>query len=195
MINIQVSEMAKAKMKELIENDGREILGIRIFVDARSPLNPEFNMGFVLADEDVSGDAVLKLDEFNIYVDMDSLKFVDGITLNYKEDLMGGSFSIENPPKVRPELKGPLAEKVQKLIEEQINPALAMHGGHVALIDVKEERVYIELGGGCKGCGMVDVTLKQGIEVMIKQAVPEVKEILDVTDHASGTNPYYQPSK
>jgi Fe-S cluster biogenesis protein NfuA len=72
---------------------------------------------------------------------------------------------------------------------------VASHGGHVSLIDVKDKAVYLQLGGGCQGCGMADVTLKQGIEVMIKEAVPEIEEIYDVTDHAGGDNPYYQQSK
>ena len=88
-----------------------------------------------------------------------------------------------------------IAEKLQTVIDQQINPALALHGGFVKLVDVQGTTAYIELGGGCRGCGMVDVTLKQGIEVMIKQSVPEITEILDSTDHASGRNPYYQPSK
>ena len=70
-----------------------------------------------------------------------------------------------------------------------------MHGGHISLIDVKDDKAYIQFGGGCQGCGMVDVTLKQGVEVLIKEAVPEIKEILDITEHADGTNPYYQTSK
>ena len=70
-----------------------------------------------------------------------------------------------------------------------------MHGGHISLIDVKDNKAYIQFGGGCQGCGMVDVTLKQGVEVLIKEAVPEIDEILDITEHADGENPYYQASK
>jgi Fe/S biogenesis protein NfuA len=70
-----------------------------------------------------------------------------------------------------------------------------MHGGHVSLVDVKDDIAYLQFGGGCQGCGMVDVTLKQGVEVMLREAVPELKAVMDVTDHAGGQNPYYQPSK
>ena len=77
----------------------------------------------------------------------------------------------------------------------QTVPAVSEHGGFVSLLDVKGDAAYIQLGGGCQGCGMVDVTLKQGIEVMIREAVPEIREIIDQTDHAGGNNPYYQPSK
>jgi Fe/S biogenesis protein NfuA len=88
-----------------------------------------------------------------------------------------------------------VAQAVQDVLTNNINPAVASHGGWVQLLDVKEKVAYIELGGGCVGCGMVDVTLKQGIEVAIKEAVPEILAVVDRTDHASGTNPYFQPDK
>lgn len=88
-----------------------------------------------------------------------------------------------------------LKEKVQALIDNEINPAVAGHGGFVDLIDVKDNKVYLQMGGGCQGCGAADVTLKSGIERLIKEELPEVEEVLDTTDHASGANPYYAPSK
>ena len=88
-----------------------------------------------------------------------------------------------------------LKARVQELIETMINPAVAGHGGFVELIDVQDSRVYLQMGGGCQGCGAADITLKQGIERLIKEEIPEVEEVLDTTDHASGENPYYTPSK
>ena len=88
-----------------------------------------------------------------------------------------------------------LAAKVQELIDSTINPAVAGHGGFVQLMDVKDNKVYLQMGGGCQGCGAADVTLKAGIERLIKEELPEIEEVLDSTDHASGTNPYYTPDK
>jgi Fe/S biogenesis protein NfuA len=88
-----------------------------------------------------------------------------------------------------------LAAKVQELLESTINPAVAGHGGFVELIDVKDNKVYLQLGGGCQGCGAADITLKSGIERLIKEELPEIEEVLDTTDHASGSNPYYVPAK
>lgn len=88
-----------------------------------------------------------------------------------------------------------IREKVQNLLDTAINPAVASHGGYVQLLDVKDNVVYLQMGGGCQGCGAADITLKQGIERMIREEVPEVAEVLDVTDHAAGANPYYSPSK
>lgn len=94
----------------------------------------------------------------------------------------------------------PLDEKqvkdaVQKILDEMINPAIAGHGGWVDLLDVKENNVYLRLGGGCVGCGMVNVTLKQGIEATLREEIPQIAGVIDQTDHAGGTNPYYQPAK
>ena len=88
-----------------------------------------------------------------------------------------------------------LKSRVQDLIDTMINPAVAGHGGFVELIDVQDNRVYLTMGGGCQGCGAADVTLKAGIERLIKEEIPEVVEVLDTTDHSSGTNPYYTAGK
>lgn len=95
----------------------------------------------------------------------------------------------------KPGLETDTGKRVRQVLDERINPAVAGHGGHISLIDVRGSRVFLRLEGGCQGCGMAGVTLKQGVESEIKRAAPEIQEILDVTDHASGTNPYYQPGK
>lgn len=87
-----------------------------------------------------------------------------------------------------------LREKVQEVIDTAINPAVAAHGGVVNLLDVKNNTVYLEFGGGCQGCGMVSVTLKYGVERLLRERIPELGQILDTTDHAAGQNPYYAPS-
>ena len=84
---------------------------------------------------------------------------------------------------------------IRQLLDERINPQVAAHGGHIALVDVKGDTAYIRLEGGCQGCGMADVTLKQGVVREIQARVPAITTVLDVTDHAGGTNPYYQPGK
>lgn len=88
-----------------------------------------------------------------------------------------------------------IRQRVQEVLDTRINPSVASHGGHVGLIGVQGNTIFLKLGGGCQGCGQADVTLKQGIEVEIHAAVPEVGDILDTTEHAAGRNPYYSPSK
>lgn len=91
----------------------------------------------------------------------------------------------------RPGLQTEDAQSIRILLETRINPSIAAHGGYITLIDIQDETAYVEMAGGCQGCGMADATLKQGVEVEIKRAVPAIERVLDVTDHAGGTNPYY----
>ena len=88
-----------------------------------------------------------------------------------------------------------LYDQVARLFDEQVNPMVARHGGRVELIDVQDAMVMLRLGGGCQGCGMADVTLRQGIEAMLSQSIPQVKGIVDITDHAAGANPYFAAAK
>ena len=111
--------------------------------------------------------------------------------VDYVDGLMGAGFKIESLRKMPVHLSGPMAEAVHKVIETQINPGVASHGGVVTLVDIKDKTVVVQLGGGCQGCGQADVTLKEGIVRSIKEAVPEVEEVVDATDHGSGENPYY----
>ncbi len=88
-----------------------------------------------------------------------------------------------------------IRDKVQQLIDNAINPAIAMHGGFVELLEVKDKVVYLSMGGGCQGCGMANVTLRNGIEALLRDEIPEIAEVVDATDHESGVNPYYAPAK
>lgn len=101
------------------------------------------------------------------------------------------------PPMAAPkgDLTGPLAEKVQQVLSEQVNPAISSHGGAAELVSADDDTAYLRLMGGCQGCGMAQVTLQQGIERILKEAIPELVSVVDVTDHASGDNPYYEQSK
>ncbi len=111
-----------------------------------------------------------------------------------------GALARGGPPvaaaaSVSPEEDERLYARVADLFEAEINPAVARHGGYVELIDVQDGMVLLRMGGGCQGCGMADVTLRQGIEVLLKERVPEVRGLVDVTDHSAGTNPYVTASK
>lgn len=142
--------------------------------------------------------------------DDDSLTFHDGLPILVLAGSVGnltgatievrdGGLAIDNPNSPLPKfeigeetLEGDLTAKVAAVLEHQINPAIAGHGGFAELDSVEGATVYLRLGGGCVGCGLAQVTLSQGIEVAIKNALPEVTSVVDVTDHASGTDPYYQ---
>ena len=140
------------------------------------------------------GDAVVDCDGIAFYVDPDSVPRLKGATLRYVDDLDGSGFKFDNPNRPRL-LENPIAARVQQVLDEQINPGVAAHGGRVSLVDVQERRVSIRFGGGCQGCGMADVTLKEGVVGALRQAVPEIAEVLDVTDHAAGEQPYLPPAR
>lgn len=125
----------------------------------------------------------------------------DWVPIARKVGSMVRSHLASGQPWLAPDLKdrlpdeGEIRQKLKILLDTEINPAVASHGGFVDLVDVKGNTVYIQMGGGCQGCGMADVTLKHGIEAMIREQIPEVGEILDTTDHAGGRNPFYAPAK
>ncbi|MGH7160571.1 MAG: NifU family protein [Acetobacteraceae bacterium] len=121
------------------------------------------------------------------------LSKIEAMLRHYVPDIEKVQDVMDAIPK--PGLETPTGKAVREVLDSRINPAVAGHGGHISLIDVRGPRVFLRLEGGCQGCGMADVTLKQGVEAEIRRAAPEVQEVLDVTDHAAGSNPYYQPGK
>ena len=88
-----------------------------------------------------------------------------------------------------------MRRQIKRLLDEEINPAVAGHGGYIELLDVMNNKVYLRMGGGCQGCGMASQTLRHGVERMLREQFPAIEEVIDATDHASGANPYYQPGK
>ena len=147
-------------------------------------------------------DYVQEFGDLSVVIPARDADAMRGATIDWSDDLMSGGLTVENPntpsPQMAPppaDLTGPVAQRVMQVIDQQINPSIAMHGGSAQLVAVEDATAYVRLGGGCVGCGMATVTLSQGIEVAIKEAVPEITSVVDVTDHASGTNPYYEPAK
>ena len=136
----------------------------------------------------------------SVVIPAGSIEALRGGTLDRQGDLLMGGLVL-NTPQASPDmgpapegLEGTAEERVRRVLDEQINPAIAAHGGIAQLERVDDGVAYLRFGGGCAGCGMVSVTLKQGIEAAVLQLVPDVHRIVDVTDHASGTNPYYEPT-
>ncbi len=188
---LEVTETAQEKIQTVIEAEDVEVEGLRISIEGRSASAFQYSLG--LATEADEGDIVLDLGTFKVLVDSNSAEDLKGAVIDYVEDLNSSGFKIENPN--TPTWDNPKAQKIQELIDERINPAVAAHGGQIELLNVEDEAIYIHMGGGCQGCGMANVTLKHGIEAMIQEVFPEIKQVIDTTDHASGTNPYYESGK
>ena len=188
---LTVTDAAREKVKSIIENEEGDVQGLRVSIQGRTA--SEFQYGLGLEVEAAPDDVIVDCGDIQILIDPESAKSLKGVTIDYVEDLNSSGFKIDNPN--IPTWDNPKAQKIQELIDDQINPGVAAHGGHISLLDVTDDTVYIEMGGGCQGCGMANVTLKHGVEAMIQEVFPEIKQIIDTTDHASGANPYYQPGK
>ena len=188
---LTVTEAAKEKIRSVIEDQGMEVEGLRVSISGRSASAFEYGLG--LEVEPNADDMVIDCGDFKVLVDTESAENLQGAIIDYVEDLNSSGFKIDNPN--TPTWDNPKAQAIQQLIDERINPAVASHGGQIDLLDVTDDSIYIHMGGGCQGCGMANVTLKHGIEGMIQEHFPEIKNIIDTTDHAAGDNPYYQPSK
>jgi Fe/S biogenesis protein NfuA len=185
---IHFTEVATERVKRFLElQQGQGVTALRV-AGTRS----EQKLWLVKADDRRSDDEVLSAEGFEVFVDPASFKQLGGATVDFVDDVMQSGFRVFWPS---PKWDDPVAQRVQDVLDRQINPGVAGHGGHVALQGVVGDAAYVRLGGGCQGCGAADVTLKQGIEEAILRAVPEVKRVLDATDHAAGTNPYYAPSE
>jgi Fe/S biogenesis protein NfuA len=189
---LTVTDAAKRKISSVIQAHGKPGDGLRITIVGRSSAGFTYDMQLVEEGDAQAEDIVVHVGDFPVIVDPDSAPHMQDVIIDYVEDLQQSGFRIGNP---NPVWTDPQALAIQELLDTQINPAVASHGGHIELVDVHDHIVYIRFGGGCQGCGMVGVTLNQGVEQAIREAFPKIREIVDVTDHASGTNPYYQSSK
>ena len=186
------TDRAKKQLLAVMEDQYGEKMVVQVGITGRGPGGFDHMLDLVEEGEKGKDDIELDLGEIKVFIDRESAPNLKGVTVDFVHTLQEEGFKFDNPNSVWSDSK---ADAVQTVIDNQINPSVASHGGFISLLDVKDDVAYIALGGGCQGCGMADVTLKQGIEVAIKEAVPGIREILDTTDHAAGANPFYQPAK
>ncbi len=207
---LSVTDAALAKVLELrADETDPESLGLWVEVGGTSGDAYTYDMYFQAADDAAPDDWTGVQAGLMIVVPTDGVPKLVGSVLDLNPDLLTGGMSIRNPnlppapPQASPAMTGPppdlsgdVAQRVIQVLDRQINPSIAAHGGRADLVAVEDDAAaYLRLSGGCAGCGMATVTLSQGIEVAIKESVPEIVKIVDVTDHAAGTNPYYEPAK
>jgi len=204
MADTPVVSVTAAAREVVLEARSEEIdaTALALWLEVRSgPGKFEYDMYFQAGADARPNDVVLRHDDFDVVVPSSSVEKLRGSTLDV--DASGGMVIINpNEPKTpditavpEGDLSGPVAQRVMAVLEQQINPSIASHGGWAQLVAVEEDTVYLRMGGGCQGCGMAKVTLSQGIEVAIRESVPEIARVVDVTDHRSGANPYYEAAK
>ena len=192
---IDISQRAQQHFQRLLSQQGIEGLSIRLLVTAPGTPAANCELEFREPNELNGSEWTIECADFLFHVDGESVRWIEGATIDFEPNLTGGQLNIR-APRIKGEIPGAEAgmiERVRYVLEAEVNPRIAAHGGRISLLEVDANGVVVlQFGGGCHGCGMVDVTLKQGVEKTLRERVPEITEVRDATDHAGGSNPYYK---
>jgi Fe/S biogenesis protein NfuA len=191
---IDISERAQAHFQRLLAQQGGDGLGIRLrVVEAGTPA-AQCELEFCDATELTGDEWTVECTGFNLYVDSESMRWLDPANIDYETHATGSQLNIR-APRIKGDAPGEgagIVERVKFVLESEVAPQIASHGGRISLVEVTAEGlVVLRFGGGCHGCGMVDVTLKNGVEKTLRERVPEITEVRDVTDHETGDTPYF----
>jgi Fe/S biogenesis protein NfuA len=198
---IEITPAARGRIQELVAAEVVKDPALRIELaqGASSPLAREYAISLVEREDREKTEIAINVDGIRVFLNLDTSNLLSGARVDWGDQDGDPVFRVEDPnsrpaPRREPSelpLSGPLADRVQMVIDEVINPGIAAHGGFVELVDVSEDTLYLRMGGGCQGCAASAATLRQGIERMVRQEVPQIENIIDVTDHTAGVNPYY----
>ena len=198
---VEITDAAKDKILELRDGEGIPDLHLGLRITGVGPQGFVYETAFLRTEDVTSTDVVEDHDGLPVAIGLDSVENLRGAVLDLSGDGTGPGLVMRNPNVPSPslpggelgdlELTGSTEDKVRTLLDQRINPAIASHGGVAHLVAVDGSVAQLELGGGCQGCGLAAVTLRQGIVRAILEAIPEIDEVVDVTDHALGTNPFY----
>ena len=192
---INITESAQEYLADLLAKQDCEGVAVRIFIlDAGTP-RAETCISYCRPGEHKSDDEEKDYAGFKAFIDQPSIPFLEDAVVDFAKDAMGGQLTIKAPNSRLPRIgdDSSLEDRVNYILYNEINPGLASHGGHVTLEEIFEENVAVlRFGGGCQGCGMVDVTLKDGVESTLLAQIPQLKEVRDVTDHSYRENAYYR---
>ena len=192
---ITISKSAELYLLELLEKQGKDTIGIKVFVSEPGTPNAETCIAYCKEEDDISGFELINIYKFPLYLEEKSLLFIEDAKVDYSPDKFGGTLTIKAPNAKVPLVNenASLEERINYVLYSEINPSLAAHGGEVSLIEVvNEETAVLQFGGGCQGCGMVDLTLKDGVEKSLLEQISELKKVIDVTDHSYRENAYYK---
>ena len=194
MADLEITESAQEYLAGLLEKQESEGMSIRLFVADPGTPKAETCIAYSKPGEEQEDDIVLNLNGFTAYVEKRSLNFLEDAKVDYSPDRLGGQLSIRAPNSRLPQVKddSPVEDKINYILYNEINPGLADHGGMVTLEEMDEDVAVLQFGGGCQGCGMVDVTLKEGVEKTLLQKIPELKGVRDITDHSDTSQAFYK---
>jgi Fe/S biogenesis protein NfuA len=201
---IQITDTARGKIQSLVDaevvRDPALRIGLAPETERRSPLQRPYVISLVERDDKERTEIAINVEGIRVLLNLDTSNLLSGAVVDWVEANGASGFDVRTPeparPAPRPEgsgsaASGPLAERVQAVFDELVNPRIAAHGGAVELVDVEDDSVYIRMSGGCQGCAASAATLRMGIERTLREEIPEIGEIHDVTDHSAGENPYF----
>lgn len=192
---LTVTEAAQTHFRTLLQKEDTPGMNLRVYVANPGTSFADIGVTFCPKGDEEPSDLELSFEDFSLYIEKASEQALQEAKIDFENTLEGGQLSIKAPflKGKAPTEGSSLHERIEYILHSEINPSLAGHGGSVNLVDIIENNTIIILrfGGGCHGCGMANVTLKQGIEKTLKEKFPEIVEVRDATDHAAGTNPYY----
>ena len=194
MSNVEITESAVNYLKDLLESQ-EEPTNIKIFVSDPGTMKAETCIVYCKVGEEEQDDILMDVKDINVFLENESISFLDDCKVDYHPDKFGGQLTIRAPNAKIPSLSkdSSIEEKINYYLYSEINPSLASHGGEVSLVEVIDSsKAVLRFGGGCQGCGMVDLTLKNGVEKTLKDNIPEISEIIDSTDHSFKDNAFYK---
>ena len=192
---MNITPSAQEYLADLLSNQEEDTSGIKIFVSEPGTPRAETCIAYAKDDEDFSDYRIIAEFKFTLYLEEKSIDFLKDAEVDYSPDKFGGTLTIKAPNAKLPQISenASIEDKINYVLYSEINPGLASHGGEVSLIEVvNEETAILQFGGGCQGCGMVDLTLKDGVEKTLLEQVEGLKNVKDVTDHSYRENAYYK---
>ena len=190
---ITITESAQGYLKELLEKQDDDVIGVRVFINQPGTPKAETCIAYCRAEDHKEGDETIEYDGLVAYFDARSWPFLEDAFVDYAKDRMGGQLTIKAPNSKMPKVDddSPLEDQVNYLLYTEINPSLASHGGEVSLMKIDDENyAVLQFGGGCQGCGSVEMTLKDGVEKTLMEKLPQLAGVRDMTDHSDRTNAY-----
>lgn len=192
---ITITESAQEYLSELLRKQDCEGIAVRVFIlDAGTP-KAETCISFCRPGENQESDEMRAYADFNAYIEQRSIAYLKDAVVDYAKDAMGGQLTIKAPNSRLPQIQddSPIEDRVNYVLYNEINPSLAAHGGVVTLEEIYDGSVAVlKFGGGCQGCGMVDLTLKEGVEKTLLEQIPQLTEVRDITDHTKRDNAYFK---
>lgn len=183
---LTITDSARKQINNELQS-AEELKGVQVLVEPTSPLKANYRIELVKSPLESS--IQFEVDGVKVFSEHKNASFLEGTIIEINEE---GKLEARNPQLSISKLSGSLEDQIQLTLDEQVNPMLAAHGGNVILEGIKDSAAYLRFGGGCQGCSMIDTTVKQGVEVMLKETIPELVGVFDITDHSEGESPFFK---